>query len=454
MNTSALDAFLEKKRGALHLPGLAVAVVQDGRIIYLRGLGLAAPGRTMTPQTPLIIGSLSKSFTALAVMQLTEQGKISLDTPVQQYIPWFRLADAAASASITIKHLLTHTSGISRYDGRVLLAGRGGKTIEQSVRELSTLKLSKPVGAAFQYSNINYLIAGLIVEVVSGQSFAAYLQQHILTPLGMEHSFTCEESARHDGLASGYRWWFGVPIPFRAPYLEDALPAAFIAASVADLARYMLAMLNGGSLDDASILSPAGVAELHNSQVTISPGSAYGLGWRVEKLGNRTIIRHGGEVANFLAEMVLVPDLRLGVVVLMNASNGLPVQFGLPGRVASSVVRHLLGMPQPRRRLSFRGFYALINTMLAVLSAYQLWSLVTLLRPSSAQRRRRVLGIAALCEVMLAAAGLRAVPRLADSPWSLLKTYVPDITCWLGVFTLGSLLKVALPLVRWLLARK
>ncbi len=440
--------YLAQVRRGLRLPGLAVGIVKDDQIVYLCGLGAAAPGRAMTAQTPFIVGSLSKSFTALAVMQLVEAGKIALDTPVKQYIPWFRLADAGASSSITVKHLLTHTSGISRYDGRELLAGRGGKTIEQSVRELRGLRLSQPVGAVFQYSNTNYLIAGLVVEVVSGPPFCEYVQQHIFNPLGMQHSYTSESAAIRGDLACGYRWWFGVPLPYRAPYLDDALPAAFVAASIEDMARYALVLLSGGSLDGASlILSPAGIAALFRPQVvTASPGSSYGLGWRVETLGGMPVVRHGGEVSNFLAEMVLVPELRLGVVVLMNVNNGLvPLAVPRVGRLASDVARFLLGIPTPGgRRLSLRGFYALLNAALAVLSVYQVWSLLRLLRSSSspAQRPRRfVLGLAALLEAGLAAAGLRAVPRLADSPWSLLRLYVPDIVSWLVAFSCGSLIK-------------
>ena len=258
IDMSTLNTFLEDKRCTLRLPGLAVAVVQDNRIVYLRGLGAAAPGRAMTLQMPLIVGSLSKSFTALAVMQLVEQGQINLDAPVQQYIPWFRVDDPDASARITLRHLLTHTSGISRYAGRELLAGRGGNMIEQSVRELCGLRLSKSVGSAFQYSNTNYLIAGLVVEMVSGQPFGLYVQQHIFNSLDMRHSYVTEQAALLGGLACGHRWWFGVPLPYRAPYLDDALPAAFVAASAEDMGRYALALLSGGTLDGVSVLSPAG----------------------------------------------------------------------------------------------------------------------------------------------------------------------------------------------------
>jgi CubicO group peptidase (beta-lactamase class C family) len=373
IDMSTLNTFLEDKRCTLRLPGLAVAVVQDNRIVYLRGLGAAAPGRAMMPQTPLIVGSLSKSFTALAVMQLVEQGQVNLDVPVQQYIPWFRVNDLDVSARITLRHLLTHTSGISRYAGRELLAGRGGNTIEQSVRELCGLRLSKSVGSAFQYSNTNYLIAGLVVEMVSGQPFGLYVQQHIFNSLGMRHSYVTEQAALRGGLACGHRWWFGVPLPYRAPYLDDALPAAFVAASAEDMGRYALALLSGGTLDGASVLSPAGIAELHRPQVaTASLGSSYALGWRVETLDGVSIVCHGGEVSNFLAEMLLVPERRLGVVILMNVNNGMvPLVVPEISRLASDVARFLLGMPAPAgRRLSLRGFYALLDAALAVLSVY------------------------------------------------------------------------------------
>ncbi len=324
INVQAVDTFLDRKRRSLCLPSLSAAIVHNGTIVYLRGQGAAGPGRIMTPQTPLIIGSLSKSFTALAMLQLVERGLLALDDPIQKHIPWFRLADLEGSACITIRHVLTHTSGISRYAGRELLASQGGKTLEQSVRDLRKLRLSRPVGSTFQYSNLNYAVAGLVIEVVSGQSFSAYIQEHILTPLGMRHTFVSEEAARRGGLATGYRWWFGVPVPFHAPYVEDALPAAFVASCAEDMGRYLLALLNSGTLEGTSILSPDGVKTLlHPHTVTASPGSSYALGWRVEQLHGMLLIRHGGEVSNFIAEMALVPERSIGVVVLANGGNGL-----------------------------------------------------------------------------------------------------------------------------------
>jgi CubicO group peptidase (beta-lactamase class C family) len=436
---SSVEIYLAQARRELCLPGVAVAIVQDGHIVYRQGLGFAAPGRSMTPQTPLILGSLSKSFPALAILQLAEAGKLGLDDPVQRYIPWFRLADPTASSAITIRHLLSHTSGISRYTGRELLAGRGGRTLEQGVRALSTLKLTRPVGT-FQYSNVNYAIAGLIIEIVTGQPFGDYIERQVFEPLGMLHSFASEERAQRGGLASGYRWWFGVPVPCDAPYLEDALPAAFIASSAEDMARYLLALLNGGSLDGASVLPPAGVAELHRAQISINATASYALGWRVEQSGQYTIIRHSGEVANFLSEMVLVPELHLGVVALMNVNNGLVPQ-ALPHevRLASHIVHQLLGLPPQPHRLSFRGLSTLLNAAMIGLSAYQVWSLVRLMR--SRQRGLTRSWLTMFAEIVAAIGAGCAIPRLADAPWRLLRLYVPDVSLWFSAFCSCVLIK-------------
>ena len=164
---------------AQRIPGLALGIVKDDRIAYLRGFGKADDsGRAVTPQTPFIIGSLSKSFTALAIMQLVEAGKVELDAPVQRYLPWFRVADEEASARITVRHLLNHTSGLSTKTGRSY-QGNGDTSdaaLEKAVRKLSSAELTAPVGETYQYSTINYSVLGLIVQTVAGRSYESYVQ--------------------------------------------------------------------------------------------------------------------------------------------------------------------------------------------------------------------------------------------------------------------------------------
>jgi len=184
----AIDAYIERQMRRLRVPGVSLAIVEGDRTVHTRGFGQARPnGETPTPRTPFFIGSLTKSFTALAVMQLVEAGQIELDASIQRYLPWFRLADPQASAQITVRHLLNQTSGLPTLAGEIPLADfdNSPNAAERQERALASLALVHPVGAAFEYSNSNYNLLGLIIEAADGESYADYVQTHIFTPLDM-----------------------------------------------------------------------------------------------------------------------------------------------------------------------------------------------------------------------------------------------------------------------------
>jgi CubicO group peptidase (beta-lactamase class C family) len=307
------------------IPGLVLGIVQGDQIVHLKGFGLADPsGRAVTPQTPFILGSTSKSFTALAVMQLVEAGQVELDAPVQRYIPWFRVADEAASAQITVRHLLHQTSGFSTAAGRrdSIDFDPSLEALENRVRRLREVELTQPVGATYQYSNCNYAILGLMVQLVSGQPFESYVQQHILAPLDMRNSFTSKAEAQQHGLAMGHRYWFGLPVAFDEPFPRGSVPQGFIISSAEDMAHYLSAHLNGGRSGDASVLSPAGIAELHRPAAWQGDSETfYGMGWEVGPINELPAVWHDGDTFSFHSFMALVPEERWGVVVLSNASN-------------------------------------------------------------------------------------------------------------------------------------
>src|SRR6266508_3860732 len=263
---AAIERFVQKEMAAQRIPGLALGIVKGNRIAYLRGFGKAdESGRAVTPQTPFILGSVSKSFTALAIMQLVEAGKVELDAPVQRYLPWFRVADEAASTQITVRHLLNQTSGISSKTGKSF-QGNGDisdEALERTVRKLSSAQLFAPPGTIHQYSTINYSVLGLIVQTVSGQSYESYIQEHIFDPLEMQHSFTSHTEAQPQGLAAGYHYWFGFPAPADLPYNRGLVPAGYLISSAEDMTHYLIAQLNDGRYRTASVLSPAEIAELH-----------------------------------------------------------------------------------------------------------------------------------------------------------------------------------------------
>jgi len=324
----AIDAYVEQEMRRLNIPGVSLAIVEGNKIVHLRGFGRDRPGGgAPSPKTPFPLGSTTKSFTALAVMQLVEAGKIRLDDPVQRYLPWFRVADPRASAEISVRHLLNQTSGLPTWVGEVPLADFDDSpdATERQARALTTLKLTRPVGSAFEYSNTNYNLLGPIIEVASGESYEDYVQKHIFTPLGMSHTYTSHATARQNGLAVGHRYWFMIPVAAdNIPLPRGSLPGGMIISCAEDMARYLIAHLNGGRFGDAQILSVAGIDELHRGAADfIVMGRSiaqYGMGWLVSEIGQTKVVSHGGTLPDFGSHMALLPEQKKGVVLLFNAN--------------------------------------------------------------------------------------------------------------------------------------
>lgn len=340
---AAIDAYVTQQVKDLGIPGLALGVIQDGQIAHLQGFGIAdSSGRAVTPQTPFYIASLTKSFTALAVMQLVEAGKIDLDAPVQTYLPWFELADKEASAKITVRNLLNHTTGISTEDGDPDWNSQLG--LEEAVRNLGNLSLTQPVGTTYQYSNINYGIAGLIVEVVNGQSYGDYVTENIFEPLDMHNSYAYHALALANGLAEGHRYIFGYAFAAERPLPPVNLPSGGLITSVEDMTHYAIAQLNDGRYADTAILSPQGMAEIHAPAVAINGTEFhYAMGWVVGTMDGMQIIQHDGALRNFRSQIYLLPEKGWGVILLANA-HGFEQLMQVP-EVAKGVVRLLDGKP-------------------------------------------------------------------------------------------------------------
>lgn len=345
-----IDKYVEDQMEELRIPGAALAVVQGDQIVHLKGFGSADPGgRAVTAQTPFIIGSTSKSFTALAVMQLVEQGKIDLDAPAQRYLPWFRVADAELSARITVRHLLNQTSGLSRSAGVAHLTSsdNSDRALEERVRALGTARLTVLAGTAFQYSNANYDVLGMIVQSVSGHSFESYVEANIFDPLDMRHSSTSYQEAKEQGMASGHRYWFGRPLAAELPYNRGELPSGYLISTAEDLGHYLTAYLNEGRYGGKTILSRAGIAELQRGAIASGVPdpfyAAYGMGWFAGELGGVPVVQHDGHVPNgFSAHLLLVPSQKVAVALLMNGNNGLEqTRFNAVG---PSVLGRLLGV--------------------------------------------------------------------------------------------------------------
>jgi CubicO group peptidase (beta-lactamase class C family) len=446
---ASIERFVQDEMAAQRIPGLALAIVKDDRIAYMRGFGKADDsGRAVTPQTPFIIGSVSKSFTALAIMQLVEAGKVELDAPVQRYVPWFRVADEKASAEITVRHLLNQTSGLSTKTGRSF-QGSGDTSdaaLENAVRELRNVELTAPVGETYQYSTINYSILGLIVQTVSGRSYESYVQTEILDPLQMRDSFTSETAAKPNGLATGYHYVFGRPRAADLPYNRGLIPAGYLISSAEDMTHYLIAQLDRGRYGSGSVLSPAGIAELHRPAVeTASADTSYAMGWFVGPINEIPAIYHQGETFNFHANVVLVPESRTGVVVLMNAQNSLDLFFAdRMGTIAEGVTSLLEGhdpSPPPSSRVSFL-VYALLFGLLVIQASGIIRSIAALrngrLRGGRIGPRARI-ALSLAANLAWATFVLVLIPKQLGLPLLVIAQGFPDLAYLLLVSGLVAL---------------
>ncbi len=309
----AVDRFLQSQVSANRIPGLAVAIVQGGQIVFMRGYGQASPGIPVTPQTQFYLGSVTKSFTALAAMQLVEQGKLELDAPVQRYLPWFQVADPEASASITVRHLLNHTSGLSEKgdpNASVFAA-----TLEEQARLMRDARLTAPVGSQYQYFNQNYRLLGLLIEQVSGQSYGDYLRTHVFAPLGMVGSTAGPAAAPK--LAQGYTRAFGFPVPQSQTFIPGALPSGYLISTAEDMARYLIAQLNEAQYEGGRLVGLESLALMRTPPAGID--SEYGMGWLVVENGNTLF--HGGALDYFRCSVALGLKEKTGFVVLFNQNS-------------------------------------------------------------------------------------------------------------------------------------
>jgi CubicO group peptidase (beta-lactamase class C family) len=393
---AAIDAYIQKEMGELHIPGLAYGIVHDDEVVHLESFGEADPsGRAVTPQTPFILASVSKSFTALAIMQLSEEGKVDLDAPVQRYVPWFRVADKAASNQITVRNLLNHTSGLPEDTSFEPMRSNdmGDDALDERVRALSEVQLDQPVGAAFEYTDANYDVLGLIVQRVAGQSYESYVQERVFAPLDMSHSFTNQTDALRHGLATGHRSWFSFPRRFEAPYSRGATPSSYLISSAHDMTHYLIAQLNAGRYADTSVLSPEGVAAMHRPAVKEGEKDIfYGMGWeRRSTPSGVPVIQHDGTNSNFYADMVLEPEGRWGVVILSNF-NSFNLNGGRLQGLSSGVISLLHGQAPPDVPMPHHPILASAMLLVAVVSVLQVLGIarsVVLLRRWRTQPNRR-----------------------------------------------------------------
>lgn len=308
-----VDAIVRKALTDTGVPSASIAIVQDAAITYLQAYG---DGR-IEPRTPALpsmrysIGSISKQFTAAALLLLAEQGKLTLDNPVSRFVP-----NLTRGNEVTIRELLSHTSGYQDYWPQdyvppfMLQPITADKILDQWARK----PLDFDPGTDWQYSNTNFVIAGMIVEKASSEPLLQFLSEHIFTPLGMKSVMNIDQSRLTQTDASGYlRYAIG---PLRLASKEGKgwlFAAGELAMPAEDLARWDISMIN------QTVLQPASYAQMEKEVVLKNGlGTRYGLGVEVRQEFGQRAIEHGGEVSGFTAHNIVFPEARIAVVVLVN----------------------------------------------------------------------------------------------------------------------------------------
>lgn len=421
IDPAKIDAYVEAAMDRLHIPGAALAIVKGDRTVYLKGYGISGPDQApVTPQTPFVLGSTSKSFTALAVMQLAEAGKIELEAPVQRYLPYFRTADEAASSQITVRHLLNQTSGFSTYTGRKGMV-EGDKSIEQHIRDLKNTPLARPAGSGYEYSNVNYNILSGIVQAVSGKPYAQYVSDHIFKPLAMNHSYAAPDPARSDGLATGYQPVFGYMVPTKQWNHEATVASGYLISSAEDMANYLIAQLNGGRFQARTVLSEQGVRQMHEPAAPIADGLFYGMGWSV----NNSVIFHNGITENTYSFMAMDGDY--GIALLINAYDFLSsydsIASGLNG-IVHGQERSAAELPDYTKTYLILDLIMAVILALLVRSVYSLWTWKTKFKATPLRITVHAVSILFL-NVLLPLAVLIYFPKLDPAPWSVVTLFFP-----------------------------
>ncbi len=314
-------------------PGLSVGIVYDQEIVWARGFGYAdvADGREATPETIYRCASITKLFTSVAVMQLRDAGKLQLDDPVSRHLPWFAVQDKHDhSPAITIRHLLTHTSGLPREaDFPYWIDQRFPEQAEMRTK-LAEQETALPREMKWKYSNLALTLAGEIVEAVSGQPYTEYVEEKILRPLGMDNTFIDTIDLDHPRLATGYSRRLPNTEREIAPFTDckSITPAANLASNVEDLARFAMLQFRDGPADDAQILRGSTLREMHRVHWLNEDWNAgRGLGFYVWRYGGRTLVGHGGALRGYRTDLQVCPADKVGVIVLTNADDGNPLQY-------------------------------------------------------------------------------------------------------------------------------
>ncbi len=352
---NGLDQYVTATMRAWNVPGLAVAVVKDGKVVVAKGYGIREVGRPdpVTERTLFAIGSATKSFTAAAAGILVTEGRLGWDDRVTKHLPSFEMADPYVTREVTVRDLLTHRTGVSGGD---LLWASGGFDREEIVRRIRFVPQTWGLRSRFDYSNIMFIAAGQVVAAASGRSWDTFVRERILTPLGMTATTTSVRDLPQGGgggdVATPHEPIAGTATPVAWRNMDNTVAGGGINSNVAEMATWLRLQLGNGVLDGRRLLSEAYIRESRTPQTIIRREGAweemtpdahfmtYGFGWIMSDYHGRQLLQHGGGIDGMSAMVGLLPEENLGIVVLTNLNGNL-----IPGALMYRVFDAYLGRP-------------------------------------------------------------------------------------------------------------
>jgi len=353
-----IDLFLRRHLDETPIPGFSAVVVKDGQVIFQGGYGVKTIGGStpVTAQTPLAIGSQTKSFTAVAVMQQVEQGRIDLDAPVVQYLPWFRTADRRGG-EITVRHLLHNTSGLPSRDRGLFSKDTTEASAERDARGLALVPLVRRPGQSFEYANENWTLAGLIVSEVTGMSYSGYLEEHVLGRMGMTNSSTKLARLQEMDVSWGHRAGVDDTMFVAEPrFLGVALAAGSeLRVSAEDMGRYLIMLLQGGKYRGEDVLSPTSVQTIFEPGIyltmnmpdmgVIGEEAGYAMGWVETETNGRTMIQHGGDAIVMGSWTMIDRERGVAASLIYNGPTLDPYRFPTKVWVVNNLLHLAAGAP-------------------------------------------------------------------------------------------------------------
>jgi CubicO group peptidase (beta-lactamase class C family)/D-alanyl-D-alanine dipeptidase len=337
----ALRPFIARQLAEKQIPGLSIALVDDQQIVWAQGFGFADPKnkKPATAATVYRIGSVSKLFTDIAIMQLVEHGELNLDAPIIDYLPDFHPRNPFGT-SITLRELISHRSGLLREPPVGNYFDPTEPSLAATVRSLNDTELVFAPQTHTKYSNAAIAVVGELLERRSHQAFAAYLKHAVLDPLGMEHSSFAPDALVVQNLAKAKMWTYDGKT-FDAPTFQlGMIPAGSMYSTVTDLGRFLSVLLARGKAADGTLLKPATLDRMWSPQFPNPGGRVFGLGFVVSSLDGHRMVGHGGAIYGFATTLDLLPDDKLGVVVTATED----VANAVTDRIAAETLRLVLAL--------------------------------------------------------------------------------------------------------------